>query len=129
MSLDFNQESKKPRFISKANPLTPHAFQIFEYKAAKEEYEPVGDYTLIDLDESLDITEKKVANLIALMNGRKPLIDFKNLTKERVLFTINTNDENAENETILFRTYDGNGVSKENAVLTIEKGVFNDKSD
>lgn len=124
MSMKFNDESKKPRFISRPNPLTPHSHQIFEYKAGKEEYEPVGDYTVIDLAESGDITAKKVTNLISLMNGRKPLIDFTNLTKERVLFTMNPKSEDSDKDIVVFRAYDGNGVSKENAVLKIEKGVF-----
>ena len=126
MSLNFNDESEKPRFISKPNPLMRGAHQIFEYQPQKGEYEPVGDYTVIDRAEDSDITAKKVMNLISLMNGRKPLISFENLTQERVLFTINTESENADTETIVFRTYKGEGVSQENAVLKIKKGVFTD---
>jgi len=128
MSLNFNDESEKPRFISKPNPLVAGSHQIFEYQPEKGKYEPVGDYTLIDKGEDLDITAKKVMNLISLMNGRKPLISFENLTQERVLFTINTDSENADTETIVFRTYKGEGVSRDNAVLKVKKGVFNDET-
>ncbi len=128
MSLNFNQESEKPRFIYKRNPLIAHSFQIFEYRADKEDYEPFGDYTLIDMNEPIDITEKKVMNLVTIMNGRQNLIDFQNLTKERVLYNIIGKNDAANGQKVVFRTYDGSGVSKENAVLTIEKGVFEDDS-
>lgn len=131
MTMDFNEsfndQGEKPRFIYKRNPLTQHAFQIFAFKDDKNDYEPVGDYTLIDLDEDIEITEKKVINLVSILNGKKRLIDFTNLTKQRILFNIAT-DNNPENlnEKVIFRTYDGGSVSKENAVLVIEKGVFNE---
>ncbi len=129
MSLNFNEESSKPWFISRINPLVPHSWQIFEYKEEKAEYEPVGDYTLIDTSESADITEKKLINLTAIMNGRKPLIDFENLTETRVLYTIVSSGEPDETQVkIIFRGYDGSGVSKENAVLTIDKGVFDEEN-
>lgn len=125
MSLNFNAESQKPQFISRPNPLVGHSWQIFEYKKDKDSYEPVGDYTVINLKEPVDITEKKLINLMALMNDRQPLIDFTNLTTERILFTmVNSSDEDETHEKIVFRAYDGSGVSTENAVLTIQKGVF-----
>lgn len=124
----FNEEGEKPRFIYKRNPLIEHGFQIFELKDEKGDYEPVGEYTLIDLDEPLDITQQKVSNIVALMNGRKRLIDFKKLTEERVLFHIVTdNSPENINEKVIFRTYDGDSVSKDNAVFEIEKGVFKDE--
>lgn len=132
MSMDFNEsfneEGEKPRFIYKRNPLLAHAFQIFEFKEDKGGYEPIGSYTLIDLDEDPEITEKKVSNIVSLMNGRKRLIDFTKLTQERVLFNVVT-DKSPENinEKVIFRTYDGDSVSKDNAVFEIEKGVFKDE--
>lgn len=132
MTMDFNEnfndKGEKPRFIYKRNPLTEHAFQIFEFKEDKSAYEPIGDYTLIDLDEDLEITEKKLINLISIMNGKKRLTDFSNLTKRRVLFTIVPETPESEKQKVIFRTYDGDGVSTENAVLEIEKGVFHDES-
>lgn len=87
-------------------------------------YEPVGDYVLVDLSEAADITEKKLINLIGIMNGRQNLVDFTNLTGQRILFTIVPEAPETNREKIVFRTYDGSGVSRENAVLTLEKGVF-----
>lgn len=125
----FNEEGEKPRFIYKRNPLVEHSFQLFEWKEDKSDYEPVGEYVLLDTDEGIDITEKKVMNLISIMNGKKRLIDFTNLTQQRILFNIVSEKDDSVNEKVIFRTYDGDGVSKENAVLTIEKGVFEDESE
>lgn len=123
----FNEEGEKPRYIYKKNPLVEHSFQIFEYFEHKQNYEPVGEYTLIDLSESIDITEKKVSNLITMMNGRKRLIDLKNLTNERILFNIIPRTEDSTQQKVVFRTFTGEGVSKENAILTVDKGVFNEE--
>ena len=128
MVQNFNTESEKPPFTYKRNPLTQHAFQIFQWKEDKGDYEPVGDYTLIDLDEDPELTEKTVMNIVSSLNGRTDrVLDLKNLTSERLLFNILTNEDDTEESdfvTIMLRTHDGMGVSKENAVLKIEKGVF-----
>lgn len=126
--MNFNIESEKPPFSYKRNPLTENAFQIFQWKEEKGDYEPVGDYTLIDLDEDPELTEKTVMNIVTMLNGRSDrVLDLKNLTSDRLLFNILTNEDDAEESThvtIMLRTHDGMGVSKENAVLKIEKGVF-----
>ena len=130
MSMDFNEKfndkGEKSRFMYKHNPLVSRAFQIFEFQEEKKSYEPVGDYTLLDLEEAPDITEKKVINLISIMNGKQNLIDFKNLTNERILYNIIPITADSKQQKVVFRTYDGSGVSKENAILTMEKGVFHD---
>jgi len=126
MALEFNEESEKPRFIYKRNPLVEHAFQIFEFKEEKNEYEPVGEYTQIDTTQEPDITEKNVMNLITLLNGKTKLIDLTNLTSGRLLYTIIDDTQESEVTTIMLRVLDGEGVSKENAVFKIEKGVFDD---
>ncbi len=125
----FNDKGEKPRFIYKRNPLIEHDFQLFEFKDDKDDYEPIGSYTLIDLNEDIDITEKKVLNLVSIMNGKRKLIDFSNLTKTRILYNIVTDTLESKKQRVVFRTYDGAGVSKENAVLEIEKGIFHDESE
>jgi hypothetical protein len=125
MVKNFNIESEKPQFIYKRNPLVKHAFQIFMFKDEKGDYEPVGDYTLLDMSEAIDLTEKTVMNLITALNGRTKLIDLGNLTSDRLLFNIVDNKDAKEGEvTIMLRTRSNQGVSKENAVLKIEKDVF-----
>lgn len=122
----FNDEGEKPRFIYRPNPLLEQSYQIFEYQTDKKSYEPIGDYTVIDKGEDTDITEKKMINLVRIMNGKKNLIDFKSLTNTRILFNIIPISDGSEQQKIIFRTHDGQGVSQENAVLTLEKGVFED---
>ncbi len=124
MALGFNEESEKPQFIYKRNPLVEHSYQLFEFKEEKSEYEPVGEYLLLDTDEDPDLTEKNVINLITLLNGRTKLIDLSNLTSDRLLYSIVDNEDDNKIITIMLRSHDGTGVSKENAVLKIEKGVF-----
>ena len=130
MNMDFNEsfndQGEKPRFLYKRNPLLEHAWQIFEYKEEKADYEPVGDYTLIDTDEPIEITEKKVSNLVTIMNEKEGLIDLSNLTETRILYNIVADTPESDKQKVVFRTYDGDGVSKENAVLEIEKGVLDD---
>lgn len=123
---NFNNESEKPTFIYKPNPLVPHSYQIFAFREDKKAYEPAGEYTVIDNTEGPEITEKKLVNLISILNGKKNLINFKKLTKSRILFNILPETLESDHQKVVFRTYDGKGVSKENAVLTIEKGVLNE---
>ena len=127
MSLDFNDRGEKARYIHKRNPLVEYAYQIFEYKDYKGDYEPVGEYTLLDTDEDPDLTERKLINLTRLMNGKKDLVDLKEMTNSRLLFNVMPRKNDTDPTKIIFRTYDGDGVSKENAILVLEKGVFDDK--
>lgn len=122
----FNDRGEKPQFMYKRNPLVENAFQIFMFREDKGDYEPVGDYTVIDLDEDTDLSEKKIMNIISLLNGKEDLMELGNLTKTRVLFTIVPKKAEDDPTKIIFRNHDGMGTSEENAVLTIEKGVLND---
>lgn len=124
----FNETGEKPTFMYKRNPLVPHSFQIFGLRVGREDYDMIGEYTLIDMDEDIEITEKKLMNLIAYINGKDKFIDFKDVTKQRVLYSAVPTEKDDVNQKVIFRTYDGDGVSKENAILVIEKGVFKDES-
>ena len=122
----FNDRGEKAQFIYKPNPLAEHSFQIFMFRDEKGDYEPVGDYTVIDMDEDPKLSEKKIMNVISLLNGKEDLMELGNLTKTRVLFTILQKKSEDDPTTIIFRNHDGEGTSEENAVLTIEKGVLNE---
>ena len=126
MALNFNEESTKPRFVSERHPELPHAYLILEHDEKTDSYQPAGQYTVLDTAESQDLTEKKVMNLISLLNGRKNIMDLSNLTESRLLYNIVSKGSETEDTKIIFRTYTGKTVSEENAVLTIRKGVFND---
>ena len=127
MNTNFNEqteETERPRFLYKPNTLVERAFQIFEFSDTKNDYLHVGDYTLINNEESREVTEKKITNLITLLNGGKDLINLSNLTDKRVLYTIVPEEQSAIKTKIIFKDYDGSGVSKDNAVFTIRKGVL-----
>ena len=125
----FNAESEKPVFISKPNPAVDKGYQIYGFFEDVKDYEPIGEYVPVTDNEPLELTEKALANLVALLNNRKEkMFNLEKLTSGRLLFQIVENDsaDAEENKyiTIMFRTHDGMGVSEENAVFKIEKGVF-----
>lgn len=124
MSLGFNQNSQKSRFIFKANPVNPMAYQIFENKRSTANYEPVGQYLVLDQTEEKSLTEKKLVNLIGLMNGREKVIDLSAEVESRLLYHVVPRKVDSDATKIVFRAYDGRGISKENAILEIERGVF-----
>lgn len=115
---------ERTRFIHKPNPLVDRAYQIFEYNIESGIYEHVGDYALLNKDEPREATERKVMNLMNVMNKKKDFLDLSNLTKTRVLYTLIPEAQAGNQTKVIFKDYDGSGVSKDNAVFTIRKGVF-----
>jgi len=124
----FNAESEKPVFIYKPHPTVEGAFEIHGFYGDVQDYEPVGEYRPVVDDEPQELTEGCVNNLIALLNRKEEkMINLENMTSGNLLFQI-VEDDKAEDAqkyiTIMFRTHDGAGVSEENAVFRLEKGVF-----
>jgi hypothetical protein len=115
---------ERPRFVHKPNLMVERDYQIFEYDYKKGEYKHVGDYVLLRKDEPRDITEKKVFNLMSILNKKGDTIDLTNLTKTRVLYTIVPEAQAGDQTKMIFKDYDGSGVSKDNAIFTIRKGVL-----
>lgn len=124
MSMQFNENSEKSRFSFQPNPVNPAAYQILENKVGRDGYEPVGDYVVLDQDEQQELTEKKLINLVGLMNGRKNVIDLSEDVDSRLLYHVVPKKIDSDQTKIIFRTYNGRGVSKENAMLEIERGIF-----
>lgn len=125
----FNEAGEKAEFIAKPHPDTLHCWNILafkDYKGPKGDYDIIGEYRLIRTDEETQITQKKIDNIISLLNAKKPLHDLSNLTDKRVLYNIVKKEKASDPTQIIFRDYDGQGVSQDNAVLTIEKGVLQD---
>ncbi len=125
----FNATSEKPVFIYKPHPEVEGAYEIHGFYDDVQDYEPVGEYRPVVEGEPKELTEGCVSNLMALLNNRKEkMINLENMTTGRLLFQIVENDNNDAEEnkyiTIMFRTHDGMGVSEENAVFKLEKGVF-----
>lgn len=101
-------------------------FEYKDYKGPKGGYDAVGEYRLIDAGENPEVTIKKLEVLCGLLNGKKNLESFGNLTGSRLLFTIGKKEAVNDPTRITFRTHDGQGVSQENALLVLEKGVLNE---
>ena len=118
---------ERTRFVHKPNPLVERDYQFYEYNISKGDYEHVGDYVLLNKEENREITDKKIANLITLINGKNDLIDISNLTTTRLLYTIVPEAQAGDQTKIILKDYDGSGVSKDNAIFTIRKGVLYDK--
>jgi len=123
---DFNAESKAPRYLYQPSPVNNRAFVIMKKDDFTHAPEPVGDYTILDKAEDFALAEKKVMNLIALLNGRRKLMQLGHETNARVLYKI-TKEKDEENKmNVLFYQLEQQGVSKENALLRLErdKDVF-----
>lgn len=123
MEKNFNKSQEQPRFIHRPNPFAKRSYLIFELKH-RGQYEPVGEYHLINHEEDPEVTEIKVSNLTKLLNRKKDLESMQNLTNKRVLFTVVPEAQSPDQTKIIFKDYDGSGVSKDNAIFTIRKGVL-----
>ena len=115
---------ERTRFVAKPDPLVERAYKIYEYDFNAGKYNVSGDYVLINKDEPRELTDTKIKNLLTILNGKDDLIDVSNLTKARVLFTLVPEAQAGDQTKMIFKDHDGSGVSKDNAVLTIKKGVF-----
>ena len=117
---DFNSESRAPLYAYTRSPVNERAFLILKKEEAAPEPIPVGDYTVLDRDEDISLAEKKVMNLVSLLNGRKRLMDLGHETKSRILYHI-VSEKDEENKTkVLFYKLEQKGVSKENALFRFE---------
>ena len=119
---DFNHEAQSPKYTYQKSPVHPRGFMILKYgDDMADDPRPVGDYTVLDAGEPLDLSEKKVMNLISLLNGRKALMELGHETKSRVLYKIvNERDEDGKFR-VVFYHLGKSGVSVENALFRIER--------
>lgn len=119
---DFNAEASAPRYAYRRSPVNARAFLI-EKLAEDPSRTPavVGDYTVLDTHEDMTLSEKKVINLIALLNGRKNLMDLGHTTGTRVLYRIVTEKDDEGKARVVFYNLGKEGVSVENALFRIEK--------
>ncbi len=119
---DFNAEASAPRYSYRRSPVNPRAFLI--EKLAEDPSRSaavVGDYTVLDAHEDMAFSEKKVMNLISLLNGRKNLMDLGHATGTRVLYKIVTEKDDEGKARVVFYNLGKEGVSVENALFRIEK--------
>lgn len=120
---NFNRVTARKAYTYRRNPHHEFSFVILKQLQEEGPYEPIGDYTVLDHDEDLGLSEKKLMNLIALMNNdEEELIDLRGETESRLLYFRAPTDE--PNKTrIIFYTLGVQGVSTENAVLSLEEGM------
>ena len=120
---DFNIEAKTPRYGYVPSPVHPRAFQILKYTdSAHAEPQPVGEYTVLDSQEDLDLSEKKVMNLVSLLNGRKNLMQLGHETNSRILYHVVSERDDDGKSRVLFYQLGKEGVSIENALFRMEAG-------
>lgn len=125
---DFNTESRIPKYGYQRSPVNERAFMIVKKEEETAEAKPVGDYTVLDKEEDIDLAEKKVMNLVSLLNGRKRLVDLGHEAKCRVLYHILTKKDEENKAKVMFYKLEKQGVSKESALFRIEydQEVFKD---
>lgn len=115
----------KGTFIYRQSPVLSRSWMIYR-KEGDGDLTPVGDYTVLDRDEREDVSEKKIINLISLLNDSDEMILLGEQTKSRLLFHRKPKLDNRDPDQVIFYTYAGEGVSRENAILTLEPGVAAD---
>lgn len=118
----FNEITAVKPYTYRRNPMHDHSFVILKKLEESDQYEPVGDYTVLDQSEDAALSEKKLMNLIALMNDDDELIDLRSETKTRLLYYKAPTDEPHKTR-IIFYALGEQGVSVENAVLSLEEGL------
>lgn len=120
---EFNETTKPPRYTYRRSPVQDSAFQILEYKNGMTSAPvPAGEYTVLDKTEDPGLSEKKVMNLVALLNGRNNIMDLGNGTKTRTLHhTLPGTDEEGRSKIMFYKLEEGAGVSKQNALLRIKE--------
>lgn len=117
---DFNTESKAPIYAYQRSPVNERAFLIVKKPNPAKDPIPVGDYTVLDKEEDIALAEKKVMNLVSLLNGRKRLMQLGHETNSRILYNILSECDEENKTKVLFYKLENKGVSKENALFRLE---------
>ena len=111
---NFDIAQDAPVFSYRTNPVHERGFQILKYN------KPVGEYLVLDKQEENTLSEKKVINLISLLNGRQAMAltpeDLKGIT---TLYS--KLPSQGVRDKYMFYRYTGEGVSVENALFMINK--------
>lgn len=84
---------------------------------------PYATYTTLDTEEDPALSERKVMNLISILNGRKRLLNLGSGTGTRTLHHTPAHENSEEGRKIVFYTLRPQGVSRENAILVLDPGA------
>ena len=119
---DFNVEAASPKYTYTRSPVQDRAFMILKYlPEGSNDPVAVGEYTVLDGSEDPSLSEKKVMNIVTLLNGRKQLIQLGHETNARVLYKIVSDFDDDGKLRVIFYHLGQTGVSVENALLRIER--------
>tara|TARA_R110002124_G_scaffold149220_1_gene315143 strand:+ start:299780 stop:300148 length:369 start_codon:yes stop_codon:yes gene_type:complete len=122
--MDFNQPAEQSTFRYERNPMAERGFMILK-RNEQSTYEPVGDYMVVDAAEPISLSEKKVMNLVALLNGDdKYVMDLGEICATQSRFHINEEKTTKGQSQMVFYALGAEGTSKENAVLSIDEGAI-----
>lgn len=120
---EFQGATEKSLYTYRRNPIHLQAFMILKQQD-DDRYTPIGDYTVLDDAENPSLSEKKVMNLVSAMNGKHKLIDLGQETQSQLFFKpIPRLDESEKSKVIFYQFCPDAGLSKENAILTIEEDL------
>ena len=128
--MNFNEQGQREKYIF--SPLDgfekAYAISMFkDYKGPSGMYDVIGTYEVVDEKERLEVTEKKVSNVTKMLAGLSSMESLSGMTGTRLLFELAPRTNDADPTVINFRTYDGKGVSTENAVLKLVRGIFDER--
>lgn len=117
---DFFNSARRPPYIYRRSPLHNHSFLILRRPGSHFDPEPYATYTVLDRAEDPLISERKVINLVALLNGQK-VAEVGAGSGVRLLHhrpEKACGDKNLR--TVVFYALGEDGPSRENALLTLE---------
>ena len=113
---NFNHQSHAARYHYRYDAET-NKYEIVRASNSQIEPDIIGHYKPLEEEESAALTERKLQNLVALMNGRNKLAQLGHITGCRILYHV-MNDASADEGTrILFYNVGPEGTSQKNALL------------
>ncbi len=116
---DFHDAALRSVWTYRRNPLFDRSFQIFR-KRAGGELSPYASYMVLDPEETPDLSERKVMNLVSILNGKNRLLDLGARTGTRTLYHVPPRESAGDGRRVVFYTLHARGVSRENALLAFE---------
>lgn len=121
---DFNIITAKTEYTYRRNPMVDGSFMILK-QGDEERYEPVGEYTVLDKEEDSDLSEKKVMNIVAMLNDQESrMLQLAEGSGTRMLFKpFPRLSEDEKSKVIFYTLREDQGVSEENAILTIDEDI------
>lgn len=119
---DFHDAALKPAYTYRRNPHFEKSFLIFR-KRGGADMVPYATYTTLDSHEDPVLSERKVMNLVSILNGRRKLLDLGSGTGTRTLHHAPAHQNSEEGRKVVFYTLRPEGVSQENAILVFDPGA------